>query len=377
MSLLGVKFMLDILDRKIIHKDFHHMPSGMLYDDFLKQINKAKHLLIKWGFNKDEYSVIHLMSNTTDSLAIQFAMLELGIGIAVPPEDMFDTPEQKQSEHWKTIDSYFREFVRHNNRFLITKTVDDRSDKIFGGAIEKSQIYGRIYMDTTEEFGIRHGHYMGEMSGKSTEDIQPWEISPHTNAWGGFKTGSGWGYGDWEKKIKPKSFAWSDICFEITHEQMLDKIKSTPLDLKGKVVGISKTVLHHNALERHILPAIMQSGRIVDMPIPDYHLGNTFISGVEVNGKEITREMIYQFVCMNACKAMRGFKVDHFASPSDEGLFAWLDIYYTTQGDFDRPVECLIHSEPTQDHLDWENKMNIKFVYDGDEFQYGDLTLYK
>jgi hypothetical protein len=359
------------LNRSIIHEDFHHMPSGMRYDDFMKEINKAKNALVEWGFNKNEYSVIHLLSNTTDALAIQFAMLELGIGIAIPPEDMFDTPEQKQSEHWKTIDSYFREFVRHNNRFPITTTVDDRSDKIFGGAIEKSQIYGKIYMDTTEEFGIRHGHYMGDIHNQSDEDVQPWSVSPYTYAWGGFKTGSGWGYGDWKKKIKPKSFAWSDICFEITHEEMLERINSTPLDLSGKVVGVSKTMLHHNALERHVLPAIMQSGRIVDMPIPEFNLGNTFIEGIEVGGNEITKEQIYQFVAMNACNLMRRYNVDNFASPSDEALFAWLDIYNTTQGDFDRPIECLIHSEPTQEHLDWESKMNIEFIYDGDKLQYG------
>ena len=366
--------MQNTLNREIIHKDFHHLPMDMKRDEFLLRINRAKQQLLEWGFNQHTVNVNHLMSNTANCLAFQFASFELGMGIAIPPEAFFDTPEKGASEHWKRIDREFREFVRVNNRFPMDNTIDDRQDIILGN-IEKNKIYGKIYMDTTEEFGVRHGHYMGVIQDKfwkgTNEDVQPWEVKPDNIAWGGFKTGSGWGYTDFENNIPTTDLSYDSMVFHVSHEQMLDKVMSTPLDFKGKVVGVTKTLLHHNALERLILPAIIQSGRIVDMPIPDYHLGNTFIEGIEVNGKEITKEMIYQFVCANACNAMRKYKVDSFASPSDEGLFAWLDIYNTTQGDFDRPVECLIHAEPTQEHLDWESKMNIKFVYDGPEMQYG------
>lgn len=371
--------MQNTLSREIIHKDFHHMPMDMKRDEFFVRINRAKQQLLDWGFERDTMCVHHLMSNTVNCLAFQFACLELGIGIAVPPEAFFDTPESGASEHWKRIDREFRQFVRVNNRFPIQYTVDDRQDVILTN-IEKNQIYGKIYMDTTEEFGVKHGNYMGVIQDKvwkgTDEDVQPWEVRADTCAWGGFKTGSGWGYTDFENKIETTDLSWNKMVFQISHEGMLDKMWSTPLDMRGKVVGLPKTLLHHNALERHVLPAIMQSGRIVDMPIPEYNLGNTFIEGIELNGKEITKEMVYQFVCANACHAMQKFKVDSFSSPSDEALFAWLDIYNTTRGDFDRPVECLIHTEPTQEHLDWESKMSIKFVYDGEEMQYGHLTSY-
>lgn len=364
--------MQSILSRDLIHEDFFHGPSSTNYWEFMRLINKAKHQLLEWGFDKGNYSVIHLMSNTTDALAFQFAMWELGIGIAIPPEDMFDTPEQNKSEHWKTIDSYFREFVRCNNSFPIHYSIDDRSDTMMGGAITKSQIYGKIYMDTTEEFGIRHGHYMGKMYDQSDADIDaPWEVTSDVVATGGFKTGSGWGYGDWEKGIKCESFADKDICWRKSHEEVFDAVMSSCLDMKGKTVGLSKTLLHHNALERHVLPAIIQSGRIIDMPIPEYNLGNTFIEGIFIGDVEITKEMMYEFVCKNATNLMIKYEIDCFASPSDEALFSWLDIYNNTKGDFIKPIECLIHTEPTQDHEYWENKMNIKFVFDGDEFQYG------
>ena len=39
------------LNRSIIHEDFHHMPSGMRYDDFMKEIDdklkrKKSHLTV-------------------------------------------------------------------------------------------------------------------------------------------------------------------------------------------------------------------------------------------------------------------------------------------------------------------------------------------
>lgn len=362
--------MQNILSRDIIHKDFHDLDSGLDYAGLCEHIDRAKNQLLEWGFSKGDMILSHVMRNDTQTLAFTFAVSELGLVHTWTHEDMIEISEnsEQKDKHDKIV-AMFRNIVRENNRFPMTASIDDKEDDMFFG--KKKDVYSDIFQHVTSEFGVKHGHYMGNYKKASSEPNQPWDVTENDLVYAGWKNGSGFGRYEIGKPIA--SYRWKDIVLEGTHKQVLDKVNRSPIDCTGKVCGLSKTYVHENAFFRFTLPALMQSGRIIDMPIPEYNIGNSFVSGLtDKDGNVITKELIYEFVMAYSCDRHYRHGVEMFVSPADGSIFEFLTRYQTKYGDFEKHNEILIHGEKTEEHLQWEKDMNLTFIYDGDEFLYGE-----
>jgi len=366
--------MQNILNREIINRNLSitDIDSNVNYSELMTQINQVKHQLIQWGFSGGDECVLSALSCSAKTLAFYFAMFELDIPIHIPSEKQFHLIVAND-EHIKCLertDNYYREYMRQNNDTPFKKIIHDHDDKIFQGQITKRDLFPTgPYKGSGLELMVDR-HYIGEVDNQQERDNpQPWQPSPQSVVFSGYKSGSGFGDCVHETDNIVTNLKRDNVIFEVSHEEVLDKVRSTPLNLKDKVVGVSKSHFHHNALLRHILPAIIQSGRLVDMSIPEVDGFFDFV--MLPNDKKVTKEMVWNFTVRRSAKLMRRDRVDNFMAPSDKTLFLFLDFYNTTIGDFDKPIECVIQNEPTQDHLYWESKMNIKFVYDGDDFQYG------
>ena len=364
--------MQNTLSRETINKDFYDYNTKLDYAGLCEHIDRAKNQLLEWGFKKGDHILPHVMRNDTQTLAFTFALLELGIPCVYTHEDMIEIAENEdQKEKHERIAAMFREIVRENNRFPMTASIDDKEDEMFFG--KKKDVYSDIFQHVTTEFGVKHGHYMGNYKDASSEPTQPWDVSEDDVAHMMWKNGSGFGRYEIGNNHPIASYRWDDFGIYATHKQVLDKVNRSPIDCTGKVCGLSKTYVHENAFFRFTLPALMQSGRVVDMPIPEYNLGNSFIPGIkDANGNVITKELIYQFVIAYSCDRHYKNSVEMFVSPADGSIFEFLSCYKDKYGDFQKHNEILIHGEKTDEHLQWEKDMNLTFIYDGDEFLYGE-----
>ncbi len=324
-----------VLNRNLIHSDFILYPHRIKREKFFEEIDRAKNYL-STRFSKGDHITIGYTSNDIKGLAFIFASFELGIAVKVMSEPFFCGPEfdPKRFEHLLTL---MKDYDTIDGRWILDGMVNDRDDPILGGRATKRDVFGSSFQKLINELGVPN-YYMGDYKSSSTNVIDV-DVRPTDNATSYFEGG------DW-LSVPPVKFK--------SHEYILDQANKQHICFENKVVGLTKNIHHDNALERLILPAMMQSGNLVDFQIPEPDFGGFFVTN-----DKISAEQMFEYIMIYGNKLIDAFKIDIIMSPTDDTLFKFLN---HRDKDFDKTLEVILHDEITDEHRKWESKMDIKFL---------------
>lgn len=324
--------MYQTVDRHIIHQNF--FLQRLNREDFFVEIDRAKNYL-STRFTKGDNITIAYTSNNVISLAFIFACFELGISIMIGSEEFYCGPEN-HSERFENISSMITDYVKKNNRWVTDGMVNDLDDKILGGHATKREIYRSSFQDFMSQYNTPN-LYMGNYKDFSIDKI---DSEPHEHLTSHFDDG------DWVSEMP-------SIVYK-SHEEVMNSVENINYSFENKIVGLTKNMHHHDALHRLILPALMQSGRVVDFQIPEPDFGGYFITN-----DKITMEALFDYCIKYAHKMIDAYKVDIIMAPTDDTLFEFLS---RRDKDFRKPLEIILHNEITSEHRWWESELNIKFV---------------
>ena len=326
-----------VLNRNLIHSDFILYPHRIKREDFFVRIDLAKSYLLS-RFKQGMHITIGCTNNDVKSLAFIFACFELGITIKIMSEPFFCGPEfdPERFEHLLTL---LEDYSTIDGEWIIDGMVNDRDDPILGLKATKRDIFGSSFQKLINEMYIPN-YYMGDYKFASPlVHFKEHYVKPTDNATSYFAGG------DW-LSVPPIEFK--------THEYILDKVDSQHISFENKVVGLTKNIHHDNALERLILPALMQSSKLVDFQIPDEDFGGFFVAN-----DKISQEEMFAYILTLGHKLIDVFEVDIIMAPSDDTLFKFLS---HRDKDFNKTLEIILHDEITDEHRKWESKLDVKFL---------------
>lgn len=331
-----------VLNRNLIHSDFILYPHRIKREDFFVRIDLAKSYLLS-RFKQGMHITIGCTNNDVKSLAFIFACFELGITIKIMSEPFFCGPEfdPERFEHLLTL---LEDYSTIDGEWILDGMVNDRDDPILGGKIgaTKRDIFGSSFQKLINEMHIPN-YYMGDYEFASPlVHFKEHHIESTDNATSYFAGG------DW-LSVPPIEFK--------THEYILDKVESQHISFENKVVGLTKNIHHDNALERLILPALMQSSKLVDFQIPDEDYGGFFITN-----DKISAEKLFEYTLVFGHRLIDVFGIDIIMAPSDDTLWKFLDYRAKSGQNFNKTLEIILHDEITDKHREWESKLDVKFL---------------
>lgn len=248
------------LDRTLINKGIGYIGFGLdqplNYEDLCVRINRVKHALLEKGIEKDGFVVINNLSPNPDTIAILFAVAELGCHTQFMPDEVWGHVDSDgHTDGFLDPSDYSNEYGPESTRpefrcsdMLTPIAQGFLKGDAFGGVGNKYHYaagsFGReVILTNYSEFETYPDH-----------DIDPpWEVT--------------------EDNLFLLQGTSGQLNY-VTQKQIVDKARDC-IDIfgyTGKKVAITKSQHHRNSFELCILPALMSARRIFEIPMTDSYL---------------------------------------------------------------------------------------------------------
>ena len=240
---------MNAISREIIRKDL--LVDDVDYENLCLVINQHKHFFLSKGMEKGDVVCLNLPSNGITYIGSYMACLELGLPLFIWDDFLWDITNEQHirggadnfiERSDRVIDNIANWTTKFNtNRHFIQHTIFDKdlNYELFP--------YWAKAMDALEQTGFRHSYE--DIKDMPIDDIQPWSVCGHDVA-----IVVNYNLDSDEPKFR-----------DVTHQELLSGLKDFP---KDEVFGFSTSLHHRDILQKGILPALMNSKRLVYLFTP-------------------------------------------------------------------------------------------------------------
>ena len=260
---------MNAISREIIRKDL--LVDDVDYENLCLAINQHKRFFLSKGMEKGDVVCLNLPPDGIAYIASYIACLELGLPLFMWDDFLWDITNDeymyggakdfvKRSD--RVIDNITNWTSKFNtNRHFIQHTIfdEDINYELFP--------YWRKVFEALGKTGFTSS-YEG-VKGMPTKDIQPWWVGKEDIA-----IVVNYNLDSDEPKFR-----------DVTHQELLSGLKDFP---KDEVFGFSTSLHHRDILQKGILPALMNSKRLVYLFTPSPKL---YGDRVKVLVRRTTRKM--------------------------------------------------------------------------------------
>jgi len=258
-----------IVSREIIRKDL--LVDDVDYENLCLSINQHKRFFLSKGMEKGDVVCLNLPADGISYIASYIACLELGLPLFIwdnflwditNDEYMHDGADDFVKRSDRVIDNITNWTTKFNtNRHFIQHTIfdEDINYELFPYWRKAFEALGKTGFTSSYE-GVEN---------MPTDNIQPWTV-----------------YGRDIAIVVNFDLDSDEPKFrDITHQELLSGLKDFP---KDEVFGFSTSLHHRDILQKGILPALMNSKRLVYLLTPSPKL---YGDRVKVLVRRTTRKM--------------------------------------------------------------------------------------
>lgn len=313
-----------MISREIIRKDI--FINDVDYDGLCRAINKHKHFFLSKGVEKGDSISLHLPADGLGYIASYMACLELGLAMFIWDDFLWDiTNEQyiyggaenfveRSDRVIRNINEYTTRFNKNRHFIQITISNEDVNYKIFP--------YWKKTIDALKEQTSLYG-YEG-IDDMSDENVQPWEV-----------------FDDDVALIINYNLDSDNPQFrEVSHRELQKNLNDFP---KDEVFGFSMSLQHRGILQNAILPALVNSKRLVYL----------FIPSPALYGKAV------EVFIRRSIKYMHRYGVNAMYSDGPDSMSSLFRLM--GDDDFRETVRIMTPQKRTDFHDYWEAEKNIFF----------------
>lgn len=304
-----------LLDRHLIRKDI--VIDGVGREEFFRTINKIKHLLISKGVKKGETTSVLIPKNGVLQLSSMFACLELGLPLWTNDAKFWESTIEKN-----TAIEFVENMTPETRKLLPKNRLGHIND--LHSLLPNFRILHKL-SQMNEGMKLNES-LVSDIGGMSSDDVQPWEVTPDDIAF--VYTDKFWG--QQENPFEDRM---------ISHQDILDETIEYVSLYKDKHAGYGISYHHRNAFVKNILPALMKSKTLSSLSIapPIYPQ--------------------YELLLKRGLRRMH--KLDIVYSFEVPMMDMTLQYMVDNDEDFETTLEIHTHLDLNPD---WEDKLNVKFV---------------
>lgn len=313
-----------MISREIIRRDL--LIDDVDYENLCRIINQHKQFFFSTGAYKGDAVCLNLPADGLAYIGSYIACLELGLPLFMWDDVLWDITNEEYIhggakdfvERSERIISNIRDYTKrfNKNQHFIQLTVFDEDINV------KTFPYWTEAMDALGETGSRVSYK--DIKNMSDDDIQPWWV----------------GEEDIALVINSDLDSDEPKFRDVTHRELLSGLKDFP---KDEVFAFSTSLHHRDILQNGILPALMNSKRLVYLFTP-----SPALYGEKMN----------VFLRRSIRKAQKyGITAMYADGPDSMGsLFKLMG-----DDDFRETVRIMITEERGEFHDYWESEKNIFF----------------
>ena len=314
-----------MITREIIRKDL--MVNDTDYEGLCLLINKHKHFFLSKGMEKGDSIALHMPPDGVAYIASYVACFELGLPMFIWDDFLWDITDEEY------VHGGAEDFVQRSDRVILnTRDYTKRFNKnrhFIQHTITEKDInyemfpYWRQMVDTLDEVTSLHEYNIDQMS---DEDIRPWSVDEN----------------DVALILNTELDSDNPQFKEVTHKELMNGLRDFP---KDEVFGFTFSLQHRNILQNALLPALMNSKRLVYLFTPSPGL----------YGK--TMEVFIR----RSIRSMRKYGINAMFSDGQDSMSNLFRLM--GDDDFRETVRIMTTEKRGEFHDFWEAEKNIFFDF--------------
>lgn len=317
-----------MITREIIRKDI--LIDDVDYDELCRGINKYKHFFLSKGVEKGDVVCLNPKSDGVEHVTSYMACLELGLPLFIWDDFLWDIANEhyihgsakdfigRSDRIISNIKDWTQRFNKNRHFIQLTMFDEDINHKLFP--------YWRKQIDALSETGLIYS-YEG-VKDMPDDEIHPWEVYNS----------------DVALVINYNMDSDEPMFREVSYDILMTNLNNMDFP-KDEVFGFSTSLHHRDVLQNAILPALINSKRLVYL----------FIPSPALYGEKMS------IFLRKSIRKMKQYGVNAMYTDGPDSMSSLFKLM--GDDDFRETVRIITPEERTDFHDYWEAEKNIIFDF--------------